>query len=89
MPHKIKNVILYDVDEVAIVLNHHRNTILNKIAANEILATKFKPRESYWVDREELERLCGEYNLPPDMIEYRLGLKAPKTGNPINKKMSV
>ena len=86
MPQKIKNATLYDVDEVAVVLNHHRNTILSKIAEGSIKAIKFKSRESYWVERDELERLVHDYNLTTDMIEYRLAIISPKTGKRIQKK---
>lgn len=86
MPKKIKNVTLYDVKEVAQVLNSHENTIRNRINEGEIKAIKFKSRESYWIELEELERLVLSENMPVSMIEYRLGSRSPKNGKPLTNK---
>lgn len=83
MPVEIKEVTLYSVDEVAQVLGNHRNTILKKINEGQINVVFKKKGESFYVERDELERLCLEYAMPADMIEYRLGIKSPKTGRAI------
>lgn len=83
MPVEIKEVTLYSVDEVALVLGNHRNTILKKINEGQINVVFKKKGESFYVERDELERLCQEYAMPSDMIEYRLGIKSPKTGRAI------
>lgn len=84
MPKKIKNATLYDVKEVAQVLNTHEHTVRKRINDGDIKAIKFKSRESYWIELDELQRVVLAENLPIDIIEYRLGSRSPKNGKPIS-----
>ncbi len=55
----------YSVTELAQMLNVHRATILNWIAAGELDAVRagLRPKSPYLVPREEVERVLEELRL--------------------------
>lgn len=77
MPSKLENTTWYTVQEVADCLGKSYNTIDKYMKDGEIPFKKVGGVKV--VKHKDLVRAMDQINLPESMIDYRLGIKSPKS----------
>lgn len=78
MPQEIGNEKHYTVEEVSICANEGYHTSLRKI--NDGIIDSIKVGTNKLVSHGSLVNYMTSMNLPESIIEFRLGIKSPKTG---------
>ncbi len=81
MPDKIGNTEIFNTDEVAMVIGKGRQTVLNLM--NEGVIEGKKVGQTWVVTRNSLVKYLEQISFPESIIDYRLGIKSPKTGKKI------
>jgi hypothetical protein len=74
---------LYSANEVATIVNSVKSTVIYHISEGLLKAEKVG--NCMVIRHDDLVEYLENFNLPESIIEYRLGLRSPKTGKRIEK----
>lgn len=87
MPSKLENTTWYTIHEVATCLGKAYNTVAARVKEGCIKYSVIAGIRV--VSHGDLVKALDDEKLPESIIEYRLGYRSPKTGEPIAQSKHV